>query len=519
MLVFLPKHEASVLAHITIAGTGSATGATGLAWVGPGGITTKSATTPFVLSIPSATTGNAGTYTLSATNVCGSVLATTAVVSVVPGIPSSVTATAASNQICSGSALTLTGTASGAATYSWAGPGGSAIAAPTALNTLVAAVTAGNAGVYTLSATNICGTSTAVSAPVAVTTAAPTAVTAIATPNVLCGGSTLMLNGSANGATSYSWASPGGAALVSATSLNTSVPAVTTGNSGIYILSATNVCGTTQATVAVSVSQSPSVSGSVSNVTCNGWSNGDVILGNIIISVTAASGSFSCMWSNGSISTYGTFGLAAGVYSVTVTDGNSCATTQSFEVTQPTPITAVTTIANSGADDASGEIDLVVSGGTAPYTYSWSTGSTSPDVTGLSHGDYCVAVSDANSCAFNDCYFVNNADGDARHSNHSAGGSTTAENNLPAVTKTTAYPNPFTSKTSITFSTPAQGHTTVEVFNAVNGVKVATIFDDITAEGASYNCVFDGENLPSGFYIYKISSDNNSYIGKVTLAK
>ncbi len=498
---------------------GSATGAITYSWAGPGGssvATPASANT----SVSSVTAANSGAYTLSATNVCGTVRASSLAVAVTTGLPSSLTATATPSQICSGSTLTLTGTANGATTYSWTAPGGAALVAPSSLNTSVAATTTGNAGVYTLSATNICGTSKAVTGAVLITAGVPTGVTASAASSLICSGSALAFTGTANNATSYSWTSPGGAALVAATSLNPSVPAATAGNSGIYTFSATNICGTATATTTVGVSQSPSVSGSVSDVSCNGYSNGDVILGNIVISVAASSGGYSCLWSNGSTSTYGTFGLAAGTYSVTVTDNGGCATTQACTVSQPTPITAVTTIANSGSDDASGEIDLVVSGGTAPYTYSWSNGTTSPDATGLSHGDYCVAVSDANSCAFNDCYFVNNANGNARHSNNGTNDSTaTTASTIPVVTKTAAYPNPFTSTTNISFSAPTQGHTTVEVFNAVNGEKVATIFDEVTTEGTTYSCVLDGENLPSGLYIYKISSENSSYIGKVTLAK
>ena len=511
---------ANLCSGSTLTLNGSASGATSYSWTAPGGAGVASPASAST-SVTAATAGNSGTYTFSASNVCGTVSASSVAVAVTNGAPTAVTAMATPNQICAGATINLNGSANGATTYSWAGPGGSAILAPTSLNTSIPVTTVGNAGVYTLSATNICGTTNGYTTSVAFTAGAPTGVTANASSGVTCSGSTINFIGTAIGATSYTWTSPGGAALVAATSLNPSVPAVTVDNTGTYTLTATNGCGSTTATIAVGVSQSPSVSGSVSDVTCSGYSNGDVILGNIVISVAASSGGYSCLWSNGSTSTYGTFGLAAGTYSVTVTDDGGCATTQAFTVSQPTPITAVTTIVNSGSDDASGEIDLVVSGGTAPYTYSWSNGTTSPDATGLSHGDYCVAVSDANSCAFNDCYFVNNASGDARHSAHGTGdsSSTTASSSIPVVTKTTAFPNPFTSKTTITFSAPTQGHTTVEVLNAVNGEKVATIFDMVTTEGTAYSCVFDGENLPSGLYIYKISSENSSYIGKVTLAK
>ena len=50
-----------------------------------------------------------------------------------------------------------------------------------------------------------------------------------------------------------------------------------------------------------------------------------------------------------------------------------------------------------------GTITITVGGGTSPYSYLWSDGSTSQNRTGLVVGTYCVTVSDANSCSAVDC--------------------------------------------------------------------------------------------------------------------
>ncbi|WP_242131768.1 LamG-like jellyroll fold domain-containing protein [Aestuariivivens marinum] len=128
---------------------------------------------------------------------------------------------------------------------------------------------------------------------------------------------------------------------------------------------------------------------------CFGNSNGTAI-------VTPAGGTpgpgYTYLWSNGQTTQEAT-GLAAGSYSVTVTDANNCTATASVTIGQPTALDATTSKTNvlcNGAADGTGTIN--VTGGTAPYTYLWSNSQTTQTATGLAPGTYNVVATDANGC-------------------------------------------------------------------------------------------------------------------------
>jgi large repetitive protein len=103
-------------------------------------------------------------------------------------------------------------------------------------------------------------------------------------------------------------------------------------------------------------------------------------------------------------------GLAAGSYSVTVTDASLCEVLFSNQVTivEPSPVVA-TYISHQDVlcnGDASGSIEINVTGGTAPYIYEWSNSSGTPvssveDPSGLPADSYSLVVTDDNGCIFN----------------------------------------------------------------------------------------------------------------------
>ncbi|MFU8844108.1 MAG: Calx-beta domain-containing protein, partial [Bacteroidales bacterium] len=141
------------------------------------------------------------------------------------------------------------------------------------------------------------------------------------------------------------------------------------------------------------------VSAVSSPVTCYGSANGSITL-----TVSGGTTGYTYAWTKTGDPSFSSVeqnpsGLTAGAYNVTVTDANGCAAQTSAVVTQPTQIMVSGSVTNLLCFGAStGAITLTVSGGTGPYTYTWSDGPTTKDRTSLSAGTYTVTVTDANNC-------------------------------------------------------------------------------------------------------------------------
>ncbi len=134
---------------------------------------------------------------------------------------------------------------------------------------------------------------------------------------------------------------------------------------------------------------------SQTNVSCNGGANGSAS-----VSVSGGTGSYTYSWAPSGGSAATASGLSAGTYTVTVTDDNSCELTKTVTITQPAAISASlskTDVTTKGGTD--GKATATVSGGTAPYFYSWSPdGGTDAIASGLEAGTYTCTITDGNNC-------------------------------------------------------------------------------------------------------------------------
>lgn len=121
--------------------------------------------------------------------------------------------------------------------------------------------------------------------------------------------------------------------------------------------------------------------------------------GGAIVHVSVGTGPFTYLWDNGD-----TDSVLNGVegdlfYSVTVTDAMGCTGSSNIYVPDSNKPFIIPLVTRPLCGAANGTISLTVTRGLLPYTYSWSPPvSTGPSATGLSSGNYIVAVTDANGC-------------------------------------------------------------------------------------------------------------------------
>ncbi|MCD6066043.1 MAG: C-terminal target protein [Bacteroidetes bacterium] len=169
---------------------------------------------------------------------------------------------------------------------------------------------------------------------------------------------------------------------------------LTPGTYNVTILDTYNCTATLSATI---TEPSAPLSGTtvVTNASCFGGSNG-------AINLTPADGTgpYTFNWGSG-ITTEDRTGLAAGTYTVIITDASGCTETVTETITEPASPVSGTTVETSVScfGGSNGAINLTPAGGTGPYTFNWlPSGPTTEDRTGLVAGTYSVQIIDINGC-------------------------------------------------------------------------------------------------------------------------
>lgn len=165
---------------------------------------------------------------------------------------------------------------------------------------------------------------------------------------------------------------------------------------GTYYVLVTDLSGCTAIdSIVVNSTATYTVASSVLTANCAGTG------GSATVSVSGNSTPVTFVWSPNVSSDSVATNISAGTYTVIVTDGNGCSQTSTVVVPQLTSTVTISTpqIVQTGCD-ATAVANITVSGGggTAPYTYQWSSGDLTDTATGVLSGTYTVTVTDANLC-------------------------------------------------------------------------------------------------------------------------
>ena len=117
------------------------------------------------------------------------------------------------------------------------------------------------------------------------------------------------------------------------------------------------------------------------------------------VSVTGGVSPYGYVWSNGDTTSTAS-NLGAGTHYLTLTDANECIAYGTINVNAATgPSVTVDNVSDvTCAGAANGSVDVTVTGGNPPYSYLWSHGATTEDVSGLQGTVYELTVTDSLGC-------------------------------------------------------------------------------------------------------------------------
>ena len=201
--------------------------------------------------------------------------------------------------------------------------------------------------------------------------------------------------------------------------------------------------------------------------------------GSATASATGGTTPYTFKWNTGAI-TATISNIAAGIYTVTVTDFNLCTASATITINNISGPTANLTRVDAKCGLSNGSATVTPSGGTSPYTFKWSNGGTTATISNIPAGSYTVTVTDNNQCT--------------------AIGSITVEN-LLGPTSTISKVDPICGLSNGSATVTPSGGTTPYTFIWSNGGTTQTII-----------------NLSSGTYSVTVTDNNNcSITNQITL--
>lgn len=225
------------------------------------------------------------------------------------------------------------------------------------------------------------------------------------------------------------------------------------------------------------------------NLNCNADSNGSAS-----VTPSGGTGPYTYSWAPSGGTMSSATGLKAGSYTVTVTDNNGCTLTDTITITQPTAIMLTDTV-TSDTGNCNGWAEVMASGGTGPYTYSWNGGGTNDTISGKCAGTYTCTVTDSNGCS--DVISVTIL-------------STAGIQNISSVNKINVYPDP---NNGIFMISGIKKNEVVELYNYMGQKLSSTKVDNSSA------MQFNIADKADGVYVLKITNSGGKVIAEKQILK
>ncbi|MCV9926179.1 PKD domain-containing protein [Flavobacterium sp. LS1R49] len=175
-------------------------------------------------------------------------------------------------------------------------------------------------------------------------------------------------------------------------------------SAGTYIITITDALGCPKV-FPIIIDNAPvfTIKPDVKNVSCFGSNDAHIRL-----NLVGGKAPLTLVWDDNSTAGVERNNIGPGKYSVTITDAKSCVIKETFIIIEPPLLELRADVSNplDCLDANTGEINLIVTGGLPPFTYAWSNGAKTEDLSKLPPDNYTVTVTDANGCKKSETYKI-----------------------------------------------------------------------------------------------------------------
>ena len=175
-------------------------------------------------------------------------------------------------------------------------------------------------------------------------------------------------------------------------------------SAGIYTVNVTdkNLC---EKTIDIEIIQAPlfNIVPVITPVTCFGADDGTITL-----NIEGGEDPVSVTWADDASAGDSRTNLKPGNYNVKLNDGSGCVIERTFQILEPEELRLSSVLSDAIDCDnpLSGSIDLQVIGGNPPYSFLWSNGETTEDLTDIGANNYKVTVTDSKGCKIEESFVI-----------------------------------------------------------------------------------------------------------------